>query len=78
MLALVKKGLPRQRAYEMVQKSALAAHGGHGRFRDLLGKDPELGVLSSAELDQAFDLNHHLRNVDAIFERAFAEEEESA
>ncbi|HJZ85896.1 MAG TPA: adenylosuccinate lyase [Polyangia bacterium] len=75
LLLLVKKGLPRQRAYEIVQKNALAAHAGRGRFRDLLARDPEVaGLLAPTELDQAFDLNHHLRNVDAIFARAFAEE----
>jgi adenylosuccinate lyase len=71
MLRLVETGLPRQRAYEMVQRSALAAHEGRGRFRDLLGADPEVsGRLSASELDGAFDLSHHLRHVDAIFQRA--------
>jgi len=71
LLALVAKGLPRQRAYEMVQRCALAAHGGAGSFRDLLGRDPDISaVLAPAELDAAFDLDHHLRWVDHIFERA--------
>jgi adenylosuccinate lyase len=71
MLTLVRKGLPRQRAYEMVQRCALAAHGGGGRFRDLLGADPDVSrLLSPAELDAAFDLDHHLRHVDTIFQRA--------
>jgi adenylosuccinate lyase len=72
MLRLVGKGLPRQRAYEIVQRSALAAHGGAGRFRDLLAADPDVTAhLSIAELDAAFDLDHHLRHVDAIFKRTF-------
>ncbi|HTM22752.1 MAG TPA: adenylosuccinate lyase [Kofleriaceae bacterium] len=72
MLELVRKGLPRQRAYEMVQRCALAAHGGGGSFRELLGRDPDVAAhLSAAELDAAFDLDHHLRWVDAIFDRAF-------
>ena len=71
MLRLVAKGLPRQRAYEIVQRSALAAHEGRGRFRDLLGADPDV-TLSPAELDAAFDLEHHLRHVDVIFRRAFS------
>ena len=75
LLALVRKGLPRQRAYEMVQRCALAAHAGQGKFRDLLGADPDVGKqLTAAELDAAFDLDHHLRWVDAIFERAIPEE----
>jgi adenylosuccinate lyase len=72
MLELVRKGMPRQRAYEWVQRCALAAHAGAGSFRELLGKDPDVaGHLSGAELDAAFDLEHHLRWVDAIFDRAF-------
>jgi adenylosuccinate lyase len=53
----------------------MAAHAGRGRFRDLLGQDAEVAQqLSPAELDEVFDLGHHLRHVDAIFARAFAEE----
>jgi len=71
MLALVRTGLPRQKAYEMVQRSALAAHAGQGRFRELLGADPDVaGRLKPAELDAQFDLHHHLRHVDHIFTRA--------
>ena len=73
LLALVRAGLPRQRAYEMVQRCALAAHAGEGRFRDLLVADSEITAhLSEADIDAAFDLQHHLRHVDAIFARVFA------
>ena len=75
LLALVNKGLVRQRAYEMVQRCALAAHANEGDFRDLLGSDPGISEhLSAAELDAAFDLDHHLRHVDHIFRRALASE----
>ncbi len=71
LLKLVRTGLPRQRAYEMVQRCALAAHAGGGSFRDLLGADPDIAArLTPAELDDAFDLQHHLRWVDHIFDRA--------
>jgi adenylosuccinate lyase len=71
MLRLVKKGLPRQKAYELVQRSALAAHEGQGRFRDLLAADADVTKhLSAADLDAAFDLHHHLRHVDRILRRA--------
>jgi adenylosuccinate lyase len=73
MLALVRTGLPRQKAYEMVQRNALAAHAGQGGFRELLGRDADLAArLTPAELDAQFDLAHHLRHVDFIFERALA------
>jgi adenylosuccinate lyase len=81
LLALIRTGLPRQRAYEMVQRSAMAAiteaaEGGQvgarpGRFRELLGADPEVALrLQPAELDAAFDLQHHLRHAPLIIERA--------
>jgi adenylosuccinate lyase len=71
MLRLVATGLPRQKAYEMVQRNALAAHEGRGRFRDLLGADSDITArLGKDDLDAAFDLHHHLRHVDVIFTRA--------
>ena len=75
LLRLVQKGLGRQKAYELVQRSALAAHEGKGRFRDLLAADAEVGRhLSAADLDAAFDLQHHLRHVDRILRRALQEQ----
>ena len=71
LLALVKTGLPRQKAYEMVQRNALAAIGGQGSFRDLLGKDADIAArMDPKALDAAFDLDHHLRHVEHILERA--------
>jgi len=81
LLALVKTGLPRQQAYEMVQRSALtaiseAAKEGlagavPGRFRELLGKDPDVSArLDAKALDACFDLDHHLRFAPHILERA--------
>jgi adenylosuccinate lyase len=74
MLALVRSGLPRQRAYELVQKAALASLSGGGEFRALLAADPDIaGRLTPLELDAAFDLEHHLRHVGAIYRRVFGE-----
>jgi adenylosuccinate lyase len=83
LLALVHTGLPRQRAYEMVQRSALAAiteaaavgqvGALSGRFRALLGADPDVaGRLTAAQLDECFDLQHHLRHTERIMTRALA------
>ncbi|RMH41866.1 MAG: adenylosuccinate lyase [Deltaproteobacteria bacterium] len=74
LLALVRTGLPRQQAYVMVQRCAMAAQDGAGSFRELLGADPDVSArLSPAELDALFDLDHHLRHVDHIFRRALGE-----
>jgi adenylosuccinate lyase len=75
MLSLVRTGLPRQKAYELVQRAALSSLAGKGDFRALLAADPDIATrLSAAELDAAFDLHHHLRHVDAIYRRVFGEE----
>jgi adenylosuccinate lyase len=81
LLALVKTGLARQAAYEMVQRSALAAineaaaeglpGAKPGRFRELLGKDPDISSrLDAKALDALFDLDHHLRHAPEIMQRA--------
>jgi adenylosuccinate lyase len=71
MLALVEKGLLRQSAYELVQRSAMKAFRGEGQFRELLGADEDIASrLSPSELDACFDLEHALRFAERIVERA--------
>jgi adenylosuccinate lyase len=75
MLALVHTGLLRQKAYEIVQKSAMAAREGKGAFADLLAKDPDVASrLEPKQVAQCFDLDHHLRFADTIVSRALTEE----
>ena len=58
----------------MVQRCAMAAQEGKGSFRALLGDDPDVSSrLTAAQLDAAFDLDHHLRHADLIFRRAMGE-----
>jgi adenylosuccinate lyase len=76
LLALVRKGLPRQRAYEAVQRAALRARAGQGTFPELLSAEDEISaVLDRAEVARCFDIQHNLRYVDALFERALADED---
>jgi len=70
LLALAAKGLPRQAAYELVQKHAMRAWRERCPFRDLLAGDPDvMRHLTEPELHACFDPSWHLRNVDAIFRR---------
>jgi adenylosuccinate lyase len=79
LLALVQKGLARQRAYELVQRCAMQAIAGEGRFRDRLGADADIAaLLSPAELDRCFDLAHALHHTGAIVDRATADEPRTA
>ena len=70
LLSLTDKGLPRQRAYEMVQRNAMRAWQERTAFRDLLAADGEvMARLSPAELDACFDAAWYVRNVDVIYKR---------
>jgi adenylosuccinate lyase len=73
MIALTRKGLSREEAYRLVQRHAMTAGRGEGDFLALLLADPNLRErLSEAELRENFDLEHHLKHVDTIFERVFS------
>jgi adenylosuccinate lyase len=75
LLALVEAGLPRQRAYELVQRHAMRAWSGEGGFRDLLAADVDVGArLDEARLKELFNLDRALAHVPAIIERALGPE----
>jgi adenylosuccinate lyase len=70
MLALINKGLSRQKAYELVQRNAMKAWKGNKSFLNLLKADPELtAILPDKELEQNFDEQYYLRYIDDIFKR---------
>jgi adenylosuccinate lyase len=76
LLELVRHGMARQAAYELVQRNALRAVAGEGSFRALLGSDPDIAArLGPEEIDRAFNLEHHLRHAGAVIERALGETE---
>ena len=70
MLALIDKGLSRQKAYELVQRNAMKSWHGNKKFLSLLKADPEVtAALPSEELESLFDEQYYLRYIDEIFER---------
>jgi len=70
MLALINKGLSRQKAYELVQRNAMKAWKGNKSFLSLLKADAEVTkVLPAKELEQNFDEKYYLRYIDDIFKR---------
>jgi adenylosuccinate lyase len=70
LLRLTETGLPRQRAYEIVQRNAMRAWSDRTPFRDLLAADPEVTArLAPAALAECFDPAWYHRNVDAIYRR---------
>jgi adenylosuccinate lyase len=71
LLALTGAGMARETAYRVVQEHALAALEGGTPFRAALEGDPRVaGALGAGALAACFELDAHLRSVDAIFARA--------
>ena len=74
LLALTQAGVSREDAYRLVQKSAMTVWQEGADFLSLLKADPEVGAaLGDDELDGLFDLSHHTKNVDLLFQRVFGE-----
>lgn len=70
LLALVSRGLAREKAYALVQGNAMRAWNEGIPFRELIAQDWEVAaVLPRPELEACFDPTHHLRHVDTIFRR---------
>lgn len=71
MLTLIDKGLSREEAYDLVQPKAMESWETKVPLRDLAGKDARIQeVLTTEELDECFNEDHHLSRVDTIFKRA--------
>ncbi len=70
LLALVEKGIERERAYEAVQRNAMQSWEKGSDFRELCLQDPSISqVLGSDFLDSLFDVGYYVRYVDEIFDR---------
>jgi adenylosuccinate lyase len=71
LLKLADTGLPRQHAYEIVQRNAMRAWQERTSFKALLEADPEVtSRLQPADLAACFEPAWYLRNVDSIYRRA--------
>lgn len=67
---LIEKGIVREEAYDAVQPLAMQSWENQTPFKPLVEGDQFImSKLSQDEIDDAFDLNHHTRNVDVIFDR---------
>ncbi|WP_207694248.1 adenylosuccinate lyase [Enterococcus sp. DIV0212c] len=70
LLKLIDHGMTREAAYDLVQPKTAYAWDHQTAFRPLLEADEKItSILSKEELDDAFDYNYHLKNVDIIFHR---------
>ena len=70
LLALIEKGVLRETAYAWVQKNALYAWENKIPLKELVIKDENIsGKLSKDEIEELFNYEYHLKNVDYIFQR---------
>ena len=70
MLALVRAGMDKDDAYQLVQHHALEAWEQGKDFRAALGEDSRVTELLTPEaLEACFDYRHHVRHVDVVFQR---------
>ena len=69
LLALIRNGATRDDAYRIVQRNAMRAWEHGTDFRELLRADPE---VEDALLEDAFNLEQSLRNLDQVFQQLAA------
>lgn len=72
LTALIATGLPRQKAYEAVQRLAMQSWESRTPFPDLVRNDADIsGRLGAATLAELFDPAYYLQHEDEIFARVF-------
>ena len=70
LLSLTQKNISREESYSMVQRNSMKVWNEEGSFYDLIKADKEISsILSNEEIDDIFDLNYHLKQVETIFKR---------
>ncbi len=70
MLKLIEKGWSREEAYDTVQPNAIKSWEEKIEFKHLMETNPKVqDALTQEEIDDCFLLEHHLKNVNVIFER---------
>lgn len=72
MLELTRKGLSREKAYQLVQETAMESRSKNGNFREFILKNKEIKkYMIRDEIDLCFDYNYFLRNIDYIYQRVY-------
>jgi len=70
LLKLIEVGMNREAAYDLVQPLAMQAWEEERSFREIVDENEEIvEKLGANEIEDAFDVQYHLKYVDEIFER---------
>lgn len=71
LLKMIDKGMSREAAYDTVQPLAMQAWKEQVHLKGLVNKsDAITSMLTTNEIEEAFSLEHHTKQVNAIFRRA--------
>lgn len=74
-LALLKKNISREYAYQLVQKNSLKVWKEDLDFKNLIQSDQEIiKLLSQDEINKCFSLESYLEKIDYIFDKVFSDE----
>jgi len=75
LLALTRKGIERETAYEWVQRNAMKVWDEGGELQPSVAEDEKISAtLSQEEIARVFSLDMYLRNVGLVFARVFGED----
>ncbi|CCY61977.1 adenylosuccinate lyase [Clostridium sp. CAG:967] len=70
LLKLIEKGLTREDAYRLVQRNAINAFENNGDFRvNLLNDEDVTKLLTPVEIDEIFNKEEFLKNINEIYSR---------
>jgi adenylosuccinate lyase len=70
LLELMKKGLPRSAAYEIIQSCAMQVWQETSDFREVLNRDRRVRkYMSKNEIDACFDVKYYIKQRDFIFKK---------
>ena len=70
LLKLIEKGLSREIAYRIVQKTAMLSWEKEQEFEDLLKNNKSvIEKINIDELREIFDINYHIRNIEKIYKK---------
>ncbi|MBI4753623.1 adenylosuccinate lyase [Candidatus Desantisbacteria bacterium] len=70
LLALTQKNVLREDAYHLVQRNAMRVIDEDIDFKELILNDQDIrGYLNLQEIDDCFDLDKYLKNIDVVFKR---------
>ncbi|MDP8212423.1 MAG: adenylosuccinate lyase [Candidatus Zapsychrus exili] len=70
LLELMKKGLTREAAYEIIQRCAMQVWQETSNFKDILNRDRKVRkYLKPSEIDKCFDIKYYTRHTDKVFKK---------